>query len=255
MQMLLEKFKNVIKNLLSKSKYEIRLRRPSDFSEFEQNLIQKVSPYTMTEPEKVYAFIHAVRYVINAKIKGDIVECGVWRGGSMMAAALTLLDMGVQNKNLFLYDTYEGMPSPSTEDVSVISGETAESDLKKFKKDEKLANIHAYASLDSVKKNVLSTNYPREHVHFIKGLVEHTIPEKAPKDIAILRLDTDWYSSTHHTMTHLFPRLARGGILILDDYGHWQGAKKAVDEYIKAQGINNIYLARINYSCRVAVKL
>ncbi len=100
---------------------------------------------------------------------------------------------------------------------------------------------------------MLSTGYPKEKIHLIKGKVEDTIPENIPKEIALLRLDTDWYESTKHELIHLFPLLKPNGILIIDDYGHWEGARKAVDEYISDNNIH-ILLNRIDYSGRISVK-
>jgi hypothetical protein len=91
-------------------------------------------------------------------------------------------------------------------------------------------------------------------VRFVKGLVEDTLPSSAPESIALLRLDTDWYESTRHELIHLFPRLVSGGVLILDDYGHWQGARKALDEYFEEHGVKML-LNRIDYSARIGVKL
>ncbi len=78
--------------------------------------------------------------------------------------------------------------------------------------------------------------YPAERVHFVPGKVEDTVPQKAPESIALLRLDTDWYSSTRHELEHLYPRLVSGGVLILDDYGWWQGARQATDEWLRDNG-------------------
>jgi hypothetical protein len=99
-----------------------------------------------------------------------------------------------------------------------------------------------------------STAYPGSHIHYVKGRVEDTIPKHAPQAIALLRLDTDWYESTRHELEHLFPRLVRGGVLILDDYGHWKGAKEAVDEYFAKLGRSPL-LQRLDYSGRLAIKV
>src|SRR5690606_23062787 len=95
--------------------------------------------------------------------------------------------------------------------------------------------------------------YPAGNIRYVAGKVEDTIPAVIPDKIAILRLDTDWYSSTKHELVHLFPKLSNGGILIIDDYGHWEGARKAVDEYFEETG-TRIYLSRIDETGRVAVK-
>jgi hypothetical protein len=98
-----------------------------------------------------------------------------------------------------------------------------------------------------------STGYPQNRVRFIKGRVEETVPGEAPEQIALLRLDTDWYESTQHELEYLFPRLAPGGVLILDDYGHWAGARKAVDDYIALHKLP-LLLCRIDMSGRIAIK-
>jgi hypothetical protein len=86
------------------------------------------------------------------------------------------------------------------------------------------------------------------------GKVEDTIPADIPEKIALLRLDTDWYESTKHELIHLFPRLQKGGVLIIDDYGFWKGARKAVDEYFAENNIQ-ILLNRIDDTGRMAIKL
>jgi hypothetical protein len=87
-------------------------------------------------------------------------------------------------------------------------------------------------------------------IHFHTGMVEDTIPRLAPERIAILRLDTDWYVSTKHELEWLWPRLSSGGVLIIDDYGHFTGARKAVDEFFGGQ----TFLFRIDYTGRLVTK-
>jgi len=99
----------------------------------------------------------------------------------------------------------------------------------------------------------LSIGYPEQQIHFVEGLVEETLPAEAPEEIALLRLDTDWYSSTKHELEQLYPRLAPGGVLILDDYGHWQGARRAVDEYFAENQIT-LLLNRVDSTARIGVK-
>jgi hypothetical protein len=204
----------------------------------------------MTGPERVFALRQAVLHVLKQRIPGDIVECGVWRGGSMMAVARTLRDSGVIDKNLYLFDTFDGMSSPTQEDVSV-DGDSA--DQLMAKSDRIAESVWARCSLKEVKRNLNLTGYPPERMFFIKGKVEETIPEQAPAQIALLRLDTDWYESTYHELVHLYPRLSPGGILIIDDYGHWAGARKAVDEYFAEHRLN-LFLHRIDYTGRICIK-
>ncbi len=224
---------------------------PNDFEAVHSEIYNKVRPYTMTSPQRVYTLIEAVNYIERNNIEGDIVECGVWKGGSMMAAALTLNKNNSHNRQLYLYDTYEGMSAPTEKDVT-FSGDNA-SDLLQNNSDKESNLVWAYSPIDEVKKNVYSTEYPKEKIHFIKGKVEATIPQTLPSKISILRLDTDWYESTLHELNHLFPLLSQHGVLIIDDYGHWEGARKAVDEYFEQQNFAP-YLSRIDETGRVLIK-
>jgi len=221
---------------------------PSEFV----STFKKVRQYTMTSSARIFSLCEAVKYIQDKNIEGDVVECGVWKGGSMMAVAETLLKSGETNRELYLFDTFEGMSPPTEHDVD-ISGGTAESLLNSSDKEQD-ESVWCRATLDIVKNALSSTRYPTEKIHYIEGMVERTIPQFAPQKIALLRLDTDWYESTKHEMEHLFPRLVKGGILIIDDYGHWQGARKAVDEYVCKNNIK-IFLNRIDYTGRIAVKI
>jgi O-methyltransferase len=222
---------------------------PPDFDKVDIDVWTRVRPRTMTTPERVYALERAVEYVARNQVPGAIVECGVWRGGSMMAVALTLLRLGVTDRELYLFDTFEGMTEPGADDVTP-SGEHA-SDI--LARSDAGSNIWAIASLEDVRHAVLGVGYPEERIHFIKGPVEQTVPRSAPEVIALLRLDTDWYASTKHELLHLYPRLTQSGVLIIDDYGHWQGARKAVDEYVEENRLP-LLLNRIDETGRIAVK-
>lgn len=221
----------------------------SDFSAFENNVIDKVKDFTMTSPERIVSLIRAVDYIKANNIQGDIVECGVWKGGSIMAILHTLKFNKDNNlRNIFLYDTFEGMTEPTDVDFS-FKGNSAKEIFK-----DKLGNW-CLSSLDEVKKNISSVGYPSDNIFYVKGKVEDTIPTvRVPKSIALLRLDTDWYESTLHELEYLFPKLVQGGIIIIDDYGHWSGCKKAVDEYLEKNNIS-LFLSRVDYTCRIGVKM
>ena len=163
-----------------------------------------------------------------------------------VAAALALLQRGDTSRDLYLFDTYEGMSAPTADDV-MFDGQTAKALLDLEKPTEDHANYWCFAGLEDVKRNLYSTGYPKEKLHFIKGKVEDTLPGQAPDQIALLRLDTDWYESTAHELKHLFPRLSQNGVLIIDDYGHWLGARKAVDEYFAQQPLRPL-LQRLDYT-------
>jgi hypothetical protein len=229
----------------------MRRRRsvPPDFSAADREVWDRVRDYTMTSPERMLALRNAAQYIARAGIEGAVVECGVWRGGSMMTVALTLLELQSPTYDLYLFDTFTGMPAPGPEDVS-LTGESAATLLERSDTE---SDVWAISSLANVRAAMASTGYPAERVHFVEGVVEDTIPDSAPERIALLRLDTDWYSSTKHELTHLFPRLERRGVLLIDDYGHWSGARQATDEYFEREGLD-LLLARIDYTGRIAIK-
>ena len=220
---------------------------PADLTEAERTTVAAVRPFTMTSVERIVALTRAIEYIQRAEIPGAIVECGVWRGGSMMAAARALLEGHGPDRDLYLFDTFEGMSAPTVADRD-HQGNSAAALLDRSSRDDN--EVWCYADLNDVRSNLESTSYPTTRLHFIEGSVEDTIPSHAPADIALLRLDTDWYESTKHELANLFPRLQPGGILIIDDYGHWQGARKAVDEYFSG----SVLLQRIDYTGRLVVK-
>jgi hypothetical protein len=227
------------------------VRYPSlDFDDIHLKIFNTVRKYTMTSPERVYTLIEAVKYISKAGIPGCFVECGVWRGGSAMTMSLALKEMGDESRDIYLYDTFTGMSEPTTVDIS-YTGEKAPETFARTRVSESVSKW-CMASLEDVKSNVLKTGYPENRFHFVKGKVEETIPSVMPDHIALLRLDTDWYESTKHELKYLFPHLAENGILLIDDYGHWKGSRKAVDEYI-AENKLNILLNRIDDSGRLCI--
>jgi O-methyltransferase len=205
-----------------------------------RTLAERVAPFTMTDPLAVVGLVDALDYLDRANIEGAFVECGVWRGGSSMAAALWMLTDRVKQRELWLYDTFAGMTDPTEEDVRARDGLRASAKFEASRRAEPKARsdwFWAEASLEDVNANLLSTGYPRERIRLVQGPVEDTIPSEIPDRIALLRLDTDWYASTRHELEHLFPRLQPGGILIVDDYHYWRGSRKAVDEYFAEAGV------------------
>ena len=225
---------------------------PPDFENIHTSIIDKVRPYTMTSPERLYGLIESVQYLIINNISGAFVECGVWKGGSMMAIAETLLALGVNDRELYLYDTFEGMTAPTEADVDQLNRDAA-SQLKQDASKKAESVVWAYSGLEEVKQNIARTGYPSDKIHFIQGDILKTIPAQMPGKTALLRLDTDWYESTKHEMEHLYPLLVSKGILIIDDYGFWKGSKKAVDEYLQLHQIP-LMLHRMDETGRSAVK-
>ena len=220
-----------------------------DMTDREIKIIRSVRPYTMTGEERIAALMNAVAYVVEQRIPGDIAECGVWRGGSMMAVALALMFRGDTNRHLYLYDTFDGMSEPTKHDQS-FDGQSAQSLLQR---DPVGTGIWCRSPIEEVHANMVSIGYPEERMHFIQGRVEETLPAIRPDSLSLLRLDTDWYESTKHELIHLFPLLDPRGLLIIDDYGYWKGARKAVDEYFTERKLN-LYLHRVDYTCRIGVR-
>jgi O-methyltransferase len=195
--------------------------------------MRAVRDRTMTDENRLENLILAIRYVTREAIPGAVVECGVWRGGSMMAAALTLLEVKDTSRELYLYDTFEGMTEPKDFDRDFRGESAAEQILEARKRQgEYSTDVTAYASLSDVKLGMESTKYPSSQIKYVVGDVIETLQSgEIPKEIAVLRLDTDWYESTKVELEILWSRVSTGGIVILDDYDHWEGAKKAVDDF------------------------
>lgn len=223
------------------------------------NLFAQTREYTMTSKEVMFSTYQAARYVAQRGIAGDVVECGVWRGGSALLAALTIQKLAQAEKRrwfggtkperkFWLYDTFEGMTVPTGRDVD-IDGITARAYMETYADHGKWC----YADEADVRRVFHSNGIADSDIKLVKGDVVSTLKQHKPDRIAMLRLDTDWYESTKVELETLFPRLSVGGVLIIDDYGHWEGAREAVDEYFA----NNpsVLLNRISYSVRVVVKV
>jgi hypothetical protein len=215
------------------------------------DIFERVRDYTMTSPDCVYALFNATRHVIRNGIPGDLVECGVWRGGSAMTMALTCELMGAADRRIWLYDTFAGMTRPDEIDVRKRDGSET---IKRWEMQQKDGhNEWAYAPLDEVRRNMAATGFAEERIRYVQGPVEETIPGETPDAISLLRLDTDWYSSTIHELNHLYPKLSEGGFLIVDDYGSYEGSRVATDEYLETLSARP-FLHRIDTAARIAVK-
>jgi len=210
-----------------------------------------IKPFTMTSPERIYALYNAMQYILKHNIPGSLVECGVWKGGNPVLMATMLREAGVTDRKIYLYDTFEGMSEPTAVDKN-SRGKDARQMMDAADKSN-ASSVWCYSQIDEVKQNVLKTGYPEKNLVFVKGKVEDTLPGTLPEAIALLRLDTDWYESTLHELRHLYPLLVSKGVLIIDDYGYWEGCRKAVDEYF-AEAQSPAMLQRIDGTGRIAVK-
>ncbi len=237
------------------ARIDVLEQRFPDSTEWQRRVICDVESSTMTSPERILSLCEATNYIVKHKIEGAIVECGVWRGGSMAAVAKTLYHHKVNNRQLWMYDTYEGMTTPTGLDVDFRGRSASElmnaEQSRAINRDDP-ESIWCRSALEGVKKTMASTGYAIENMHFIKGMVEETIPLHTPEKIALLRLDTDWYESTKCELEYLFPKIVPGGVFIVDDYGHWAGCRQAVDEYFDKHGIK-MMLNRIDYTGRIGI--
>jgi len=226
---------------------------PEDMKEAAfQKLYNLCKPFTMTSAERMYSLYKAVNYILENNIPGDFVECGVWKGGSALLIAKMLADKNIVDRKVILYDTYEGMSEPTEQDKNTV-GQSATSLLKESSI-EIQDSIWCYSSFEEVKNNLSLSKLLPECIIMIKGKVEDTIPVQLPTNsISLLRLDTDWYESTKHELNYLYPLLNQNGVIIIDDYGHWEGCRKAVDEYVLNNNLT-ILFNRIDNTGRLAIK-
>lgn len=251
MNKLIKKFFDII-NLQLSARLGIRITRNVSFANsirtfdpVAYKIILGVKDRTMTDENRLYNAIVATRYISENRIPGDIVECGVWRGGSMMAIASTLITLSDTTRSLYLYDTFQGMTKPSRFDIRLdgrsakdLLGESVKQNKKEFE-----GGVIAFASLQDVKAGMSSTKYPEKQIAYEVGKVEKTLKATSHKSLSLVRLDTDWYESTKHELEVLWPKLISGGVLIIDDYDHWTGARKATDEYFEKLSVRPLFMA------------
>jgi O-methyltransferase len=236
--------KYVAQKVLNRFGYSISRVYDQSVTDDLRELIEHAGPHTTTGVDALAALYDAVRYVVRARIPGAFVECGVWKGGSLLAVARTLAALGETERELVGFDTFAGMPPPTDRDRRFDGQRAAERPNM---------NLDGTPSVDDVRALLAGSGYPADRIRLVPGRVEETIPVEAPERIALLRLDTDWYESTRHELEHLYPRLSSGGVLIVDDYGHWQGAREATEEFLDALE-RPLYLHRVDYTVRLAVK-
>jgi hypothetical protein len=226
---------------------------PDISDDFFIGLIEKVSPHSLTFGNGIevpWALYQSIDHIVRNGIPGDIVECGVWSGGSMLLAAHALMHFGDTSRRVYLYDTFSGMPRPDAIDAR-WDGAPALPTWQHYQQNGR--NWCFGGTQDHVRNVVCSSGYPEDKFVFVPGRVEDTLPATRPEKISLLRLDTDFYSSTYHELVHLYPLLSTAGILIIDDYGAFQGARIATDQYIHENKLP-LFLSRINVGVRLAVK-
>jgi O-methyltransferase len=232
----------------------LRQRIYADFSDDERSIYSASQQNLCGSPEAIVTLVRAVDRVVKQGIAGALVECGVYMGGNIEVMIRALQRHGVSDRDIYLYDTFSGMPKPEERDDEAPGG-IAMSSWAAHRTDEDgdKGSNWMKAGVELVRQRIDPLGYPAGRLHFVKGMVEDTIPATMPDKIAILRLDTDFYTSTKHELKHLYPRLSPGGILIIDDYGAFPGSRAATDEYSAEHG-SNWFLHRVDAHVRLVVK-
>lgn len=232
----------------------LRQRIYADFSDDERSIHSASQQNLCGSPEAIVTLVRAVDHVIEHGIPGALVECGVYMGGNIEVMIRALQRHGVSDRDIYLYDTFAGMPKPEERDDEALGGIAKASwEIHRTEEDGDKGSNWMKAGVELVRQRIGPLRYPDKHLHFVKGMVEETIPAIVPDKIAILRLDTDFYSSTKHELQHLYPLLSPGGILIIDDYGAFPGSRMATDEYAAEHGLN-WFLHRVDAHVRLVVK-
>mgnify|MGYP001364381175 CR=1 FL=1 len=249
---------NSIKKILIKALDNFNLviinknQRIIELSNQDEKLIDLVANFSMTPKIRIYNLLQALRYVKQKSIEGDFVECGVWKGGNLILFK-NFIDKELKdfNRSIFAYDTFEGMSEPDENDFDLNTNMSAKKLLDNDKN--KSSNTWGKCSLDEVKNNLSKNISNFDNIKFIKGKVEETLEnlDNLPEKISILRLDTDWYKSTKKELEVLYKRVSPGGVIIIDDYGHWGGSKKAVDEFFEGKFV---WMHYVDYACRLIIK-
>ena len=246
-------FKNLINKSINQMGYSIinNDQKIVELNEKDSNLINLISNYSMTPKIRIYNLLQALRHLKHKKIHGDYVECGVWKGGNILLLKKFLETEDEYHRKIYAYDTFEGMTSPDENDFEIGNNNFATKLLEKDKS--KKTNVWGVCSLEEVKKNISKHVKNLNNINFIKGPVENTLNERKniPEKISLLRLDTDWYQSTKKELEVLYEKVESGGVIIIDDYGHWGGSKKAVDEFFSNKFV---WMHYVDYACRLIIK-
>jgi O-methyltransferase len=259
--------KRFIKAAISSLGYEIRKSEKEDGRRHDsaeaRQCIEVIQRSTMVTHDALLSlFEQAVFCELNA-IPGSFVECGVWKGGCIGLMALVNLKYGSSRRHIHLFDAFQEICEP---DASV-DGERAVREAREWSHEpgssgrlRPLAGVYdRFGGPGTIEQNreLLEHDvcYPAQFLHYHVGWFQDTLPVDAGSvgDIAILRLDGDWYASTKVCLTHLYDRVVKGGFVIIDDYGAYEGCRKAVDEYVGSLSVP-VFLSYVTEDCRYWIK-
>jgi O-methyltransferase len=204
----------------------------------------------------------AISYILNNNIEGVIVECGVDSGDFEYKWIIALMANSA-SRDIYLYDTFKGLVAPGEFDYTCNNAVIYNMDRKTtydfWQKQiiNETTNAWCYTPLNKVKERLYSTGYQIDKLFFIEGDVMDTLskPENLPEKIAILRLDTDWYESSKYELEQLYDRVVTGGVIIFDDYYHWDGQRRATDEFFKNRNIEYTHVSLNNGKTSAIIKI
>lgn len=194
------------------------------------SLLIKVAPFSLDSYGALSNVYNLATDVEKRKLPGSYVECGVWKGGCAATMA-AITNRFASGRTTWYFDSFEGMPEPTEKDARG-SGKTGK--VEDIMGDKLKASI---SDVEEIAFNILKLR--REKNIIVKGWFKNTLPVKKAQigQIAILRLDGDWYESTMTALTELYDQVVPGGYIIIDDYGSWEGCKRAVHEFRDSRGI------------------
>ena len=203
----------------------------------------------------------AIKYILKNNIDGVIIECGV-ESGNFEHIWITELMKNNAVRDIYMYDTFGGLVAPTKYDYTC-----KDAILYKMNKDEVYntwknhiiddkTNSWCYTPLENVQNRLHSTGYPTEKLHYIVGDVMNTLSNRAgiPEKIAILRLDTDWYESSKFELEQMYDNVVSGGVIIFDDYYHWDGQRRATDDFFLSKNLNYIFVNMGNNKTAAIIK-
>jgi hypothetical protein len=256
--------KSSLKSLFDALGYEVKPKPVSDdafdndFDREAHAQIARVRAHSMLPYARLYSLYEQAVYCERAGIPGAFVECGVWKGGAMGLMALANQMHGRAPRDLHLFDSFEGIPEPdeSVDGARAIAearaaGGAARGNLVP------LGGMYESPGTLEANRALLEgiIGYDPARLHYHAGWFQQTLPRDvaAIGPIAILRLDGDWYASTKICLDHLFDRVVTRGFVIVDDYGRYDGCRRAADEFLGARGIET-YLHRIDSEARYWIK-
>ena len=203
----------------------------------------------------------AVNYILQNNIEGCIIECGV-ESGNFEHIWINELMKNKTVRDIYLFDTFGGLVEPTEYDYTCKDAKLYQMNKDEVYRTWKNHVIHenvngwCYTPLDKVKTRLNSTGYPQNNLHYVVGDVMETLKDKSqiPEKIAILRLDTDWYESSKYELEQMYDNVVTGGVIIFDDYYHWDGQRRATDDFFKSKNINYNFVNIGNFKTAAIIK-